>query len=230
MNILERYIKTIVEQDVKSSIYDIDIRADNLEEELTKLVSNIDDLEDLTSELGYDVNNLISDLNKFKHKDDMYHYGETVMTHTREVLEELEKYIQDMGEDRKRILRLVAALHDVGKAVAYKWDEDRGVPTFHGHAEWSEKIARRMLLKYANEADDLYERIAELVKEHDAFIHLTDERESNKKPLRYLKSFVGKRIAKDDDLEISKKSASKALAESPQLEKRFRETFPFIEW
>jgi len=29
---------------------------------------------------------------------------------------------------------------------------------------------------------------------------------------------------------ISRKKALKALAESPQLERRFRETFPFIEW
>jgi len=43
--------------------------------------------------------------------------------------------------------------------------------------------------------------------------------------ISYLRGFT-----KDDDLEISKKSALKALAESPQLEKRFRETFPFIEW
>ncbi len=34
----------------------------------------------------------------------------------------------------------------------------------------------------------------------------------------------------DGDFNISKKKALKALADSPQLEKRFRETFPFIEW
>lgn len=34
----------------------------------------------------------------------------------------------------------------------------------------------------------------------------------------------------DGDWNISRKKALKALAESPQLEKRFRETFPFIEW
>ena len=37
-------------------------------------------------------------------------------------------------------------------------------------------------------------------------------------------------LAPDADLNISRKKALKALAESPQLEKRFRETFPFIEW
>ena len=197
--LVNRYVRAIMEQEAKPSIHDIDIRSDNLEDELLKLFSNIDNLEELGKELNYDASNLVADLKKLKHNDDMFHHGETVMDHTREVLEDLEEYIQDMDEDRKRVVRLAAALHDVGKAVAYKWDDKKNKPTFHGHAEESEKIAKHMLAKYSDESGELLQRILALVKEHDAFLHLIDQR-GNSKSLKYLQKFVKKGVAVGDDL------------------------------
>lgn len=201
MSVLKNYVKVIVEQEaVHSSIYDIDIRADNLEEELLKLFSNIDDLESLKGELKYDVNSLFDDMNKLKHNDDMFHHGETIMDHTREVLEDLEEYIEDMDEDRKRLLRLVAVLHDIGKAVSYGWNEEKNKPTFHGHAEESMKIAERMLAKYKDESEELLQNILELVKEHDVFLKLVDQRGKSKN-LKYLKNFSNKSLSVGKDLE-----------------------------
>ena len=200
MNILKEYIRTIMEQEQQSSVYDIDVRIDNIEDVLKDLVSNIDDLDGLKNELGYDANNLVSDMKSIKHNDDMFHHGETILDHTREVLEDLEEYIQDMSEDRKKIIRLAALLHDIGKAVSYKWVEEKQKPTFHGHAEESMKIAERMLKKYAASSGEFLKNIIELVQEHDAFLHLVDQR-GNSKSLKYLKKFSQKNVSFGETLD-----------------------------
>ena len=182
------------------SILDLDIRADNVEEELLKLFSNIDDLDQVGKELKYDLKNLIPDLKRLKHNDDIYHHGETILDHTREVLEDLEEYIEDMEDDRKKILRLAAALHDIGKAVSYGWNEEKNKPTFHGHAKESVKIAAKMLEKYKVDNEELLANILELVEEHDAFLQLANERKG-KTSLKYLKGFSKKNIALGNNLD-----------------------------
>lgn len=67
-------------------------------------------------------------------------------------------------------------------------------------------------------------------KEFDDIIGFSASAKTTKKEFDALRGISFLRGNRVDEEVISKKKALKALADSPQLEKRFRETFPFIEW
>ena len=73
---------------------------------------------------------------------------------------------------------------------------------------------------------------AQTNKEFDEIIGFSASPNVTEKEVNALIGISYKRGLSTEETEwnISKKSALKALEESPQLEKRFRETFPFIEW
>lgn len=97
--------------------------------------------------------------------------------------------------------------------------------------------------------EEAYQWIYSLIKDHDdlppymyclldakdnkefdeiiGFSAFSDTTEKEFDALRGISFLRGNRV---DEEAISRRKALKALAESPQLEKRFRETFPFIKW
>jgi putative nucleotidyltransferase with HDIG domain len=78
---------------------------------------------------------------------DPRHHGEgDVATHTRMVCNELEagEGFADLPDAERRILRLAALLHDIGKPATTKTEED-GRITSNGHARVGSVMARRIL-------------------------------------------------------------------------------------
>ena len=117
----------------------LDITADSLEQVLTDLVSTIDDLEGVEKALGLDLRSMVSLMAQFQHNDDAYHNSETVIQHTKWVLEDLDKLTEWMDSEHKLVLSLAAMMHDLGKAYTYQ--QIKGKHTFYGHAEKSVVIA-----------------------------------------------------------------------------------------
>ncbi len=71
---------------------------------------------------------------------------------------------------------------------------------------------------------------AENNREFDEMIGFDASANITEKEFDALRGISFLRNIRQDEEAISRKKALKALAESPQLEKRFRKTFPFIEW
>lgn len=85
--------------------------------------------------------------------------------HTIKAMEYLRDEYGDLSLDEKRILRIAAMLHDIGKPLAKTTDKD-GVDHFKGHPEKGAEIAKAIMkrLKYDN---DTLNKVCVLVKYHD---------------------------------------------------------------
>jgi len=83
--------------------------------------------------------------------------------------------------------RLAALLHDIGKPLVRKVDEETGKVTFHGHDEVSAEIAEQWLrsMKFSN---DVTEDVVELVRYHMMHI-LHNQSLSNKNCVKYVRKF-----------------------------------------
>lgn len=202
------------------TVLDLDVAADKVEDVLQMLVDGIDDLEDVEKELGLDVRNLVRRMGQFEHNDDVHHHGETVLRHTKEVLEDLDKLTEGMDAERRQVLRLAALLHDVGKAYTHEILD--GKHTFYEHAKKSVEIAEKMLAGLARERRDLYDRVLDLVRLHDTFMTLLASREQSKGSLRYLNKFRRERIVMEDNLDdlvtLTKADAGRARRLAETLE------------
>ena len=178
----------------------LDVTPNTLEERLQELIDGVNDLDAAAADLGYDLRDLPRLLTELKHNDDDYHCGETVMEHIRWVMEDVEAVTAQMPEERRRLLRVVALLHDLGKAVTYAWDEKKGKATFHNHERKSVDIARVLLARYEEDAEGDLQQILDLVEHHDYFFKLGDARPSNGK-VKYLWKFAEKDVSKGDQLQ-----------------------------
>ncbi|MGC4047287.1 MAG: AAA family ATPase [Armatimonas sp.] len=83
-------------------------------------------------------------------QDARYHGEGDVATHTRMVCDELESSVgfTDLPDTEKRILRLAALLHDIGKPATTRTEDD-GAITSRGHARVGAVMARRILWEQA---------------------------------------------------------------------------------
>lgn len=79
-------------------------------------------------------------------QDPVYHGEGDVLTHTRLVMEALEKQpsFLTLDGDGREILRLAAALHDLGKKTCTRLEDGRW--RSHGHSAAGAKIARELLM------------------------------------------------------------------------------------
>jgi len=187
----------------------IEITADNVEQVLADLVSDLDDLEGAETSLGLDLRNMIARMRQFQHNDDIHHKGEDVLTHTKWVLEDLASLTVGMQAERKTVVTLAALLHDLGKAYTYEFID--GKHTFRKHAEKSVEIAQVLLAKHREKLGGLYDRVLDLIRLHDAFMVLLNAR-AGASGLKYLNKFMQERVYLDrhlDDLLTLSKADSR---------------------
>ncbi len=99
------------------------------------------------------------------------HHFTDVGDHTIATLEYTVEHYHDIPDEDKRILRIAALLHDIGKPVM-KTTGDDGVDHFKGHPEKGVELAQDVLhrLKYDN---DTVVKVKKLVRYHDERPRLT---------------------------------------------------------
>jgi len=192
--------------------YNLDIAADKADEALQMLVDGIEDVEAVEKALGIDIRNLVQRMGQFEHNADIHHNGETVIQHTKEVLEDLDKLTDGMDDERRQVLRLAALLHDIGKA--YTHDLKEGKHTFYEHAKRSVDIAEHMLAKLKTDRRHMYDQVIDLIRLHDAFMTLLSGRDQSKGSLKYLNKFRREQIYLKGHLEdlvtLSRSDAGRA--------------------
>ncbi len=178
-----------------TKLLDLDFRSEKVEIYLQMLVDGIDDLNATEAELGIDIRNMVKILGKYTHNDDQHHNGETILEHIQWVLEDVQNTTEDKRpdglQDRRQILSLVALLHDLGKGYTHAILDGRH--TFWKHAEISTKLTRAMLWELRRDDPYTYERIEDLVRLHDAFIHLLNAQKTAE-GFKYIKRFMQERI------------------------------------
>lgn len=165
-----------------------DLDPDKIEIYLQGLVDSIEGVDEVEKELGLDVRNLVKLLDKYPHNDDIHHSGETTLEHMRWVLEDVKEIAKDKDETTRHMMQLVALLHDLGKAYTYKRIDDKH--TFRRHADISVKLAEKMLAKLQKKNAKLYQRIIEVVREHDLFMRLIDAQKNSGGKRKYLNKFM----------------------------------------
>jgi putative nucleotidyltransferase with HDIG domain len=163
-----------------------DITSENLEDILNKIIDSVEDITKIEDETGLKISSLIETLKEIKHSDDDYHHGETIFEHTKEVLDDLENLSSNMNEETKKMLKLTAIFHDLGKA--FTLEEKDGKMTFHGHAKVSADILEKLFKKYFDEKRELYENLLILVKGHDDILNLINNKKGS--GYKYLKKFL----------------------------------------
>lgn len=104
-------------------------------------------------------------------QDPLYHGEGGVLAHTRLVMEELEKLpsFRDLSGEERDILRVAAALHDLGKKVCTRLENGRLVSP--GHAKAGAEMARLILwrdfgLCGAPERQNFREAVCGLIRYH----------------------------------------------------------------
>ena len=177
----------------------LDVTADTLEAQLQDLIDGVEDLEAATKTLGFDLRELPKLLKDLKHSDDAYHRGETIMEHTRWVLEDVESLTADMPKTQRRLLRVVALLHDLGKAITCERDEKKCKYTFKGHDRKSVDIAKVLLARFEDDVEGYHQQILDMVREHDAFFRLADARPTSGNT-KYLRKFLDNAVRTDEHL------------------------------
>jgi len=94
-----------------------------------------------------------------------HHFGETTAIHTRNVLKELDKIIENLDEKidetRRRKLRLAAALHDIAKPPTRDVDKS-GRTRFFGHPKQGTEIAIRVLEEIGETDTEIIVKIVEM--------------------------------------------------------------------
>ncbi len=183
------------------NLLDIEITKDNAEDILAGLIADVDDLEGAEKRLGLDLRNMASLMRQFPHNDDLHHNGETVMQHTLEVIEAIRDVTEGKDPLQKKLLGIVALMHDLGKAYTYVNRE--GKHTFYDHMKRSVDVAEVLLAKHRAQLGDLYKRIIDLIRHHDIFLTLVNSRAKGGEGLKYLKPLLREVVYLDghiDDL------------------------------
>jgi putative nucleotidyltransferase with HDIG domain len=189
-----------------------DLDPDLIETYIQGLVDSIEDIDAAEAELGLDLRNMVQLLDEFPHNDDIHHNGETTLTHTRWVLEDLQEIAKDKDETQRHMLNLVALLHDLGKAYTHEVID--GKHTFRQHAKVSVGIAKKMLAQLQKDDAQLYKRILTLVEHHDLFMNLVEARKSSSGNKRYINKLLRSAIylggQLDDLITFSKADGARA--------------------
>lgn len=161
----------IIEEDTRKAIRELaptlsNISAERIREELEKLIlSDEPDRLCWAYELGV-TKVILPEWDRMMECEQYTPYhSNSVGLHTLKVMELLRDCYSDISDEDKRILRIAALLHDVGKPSMKTTDED-GIDHFKKHpqkgAEEAKQILRR--LKYDN---DTINQVCKLVEYHD---------------------------------------------------------------
>lgn len=225
LRVAARWQRKAVEMDIRN----IEITADNVEQVLETLLGSIDDIEGVEKATGLDLRNLVKLLREYPHNDDLFHNGESVLQHMRWVLEDLDEISKTKDAATRQLLRIVALFHDLGKAYTHSLKEDVSgeLPgtgtkhTFYEHAAKSVAVAEALLAKQREQLGDLYQRILDLVRLHDAFLNLAHERKLQGGNLRYLRNFLQEAVVVDGHLDtlltFAQADSARAKEESGSL-------------
>jgi len=110
-----------------------------------------------------------------------YHGEGNVAEHTRLVLKELEQSdeFQELDEQNREILWASALLHDIGKCITTRMEDDNIVSPYH--ARRGEYITREMLFKDIFTPFEIREKVAALVRYHGLPVWLFERPDPQKK-------------------------------------------------
>ncbi|MFH1467576.1 MAG: HD domain-containing protein [Pseudomonadota bacterium] len=192
----------------------LDVGAASLESRLAELIALVPEPTLRVGDL--DLRELPRRMAEVRHSDDGHHNGESVLEHTRWVLEDLAPLTVGWRPHRARRLRVVAMLHDLGKVPTHAWDDKKQRHTFHGHHQQSEAIARRLLAPFAEDVPGERERLLALVRFHDVFFQLGHARPAEG-ATRYLRKFAAEAVSEGEALE---ELATIARADSQRARRR----------
>ncbi len=170
-------------------LFEKDISPENLESFLKEVIEEYKVLGVEKVSTGGNISELYSLLETLNHSDDDNHNGETVLQHTREVLEDVIKLTEGMDENIVKILKLTAIFHDVGKAYTFaktmKGDKEKN--TFYKHARISAELLEKLVQKELESKNEMYEKLAILVKSHDDILQYLG---ANQKDVSYVKNLL----------------------------------------
>src|SRR5574343_2004976 len=112
-------------------ITDLHIAPTNAGETLQRILDELD-LPRVEARSGLRLSELQHRLRTYRHNEDQFHQGETILEHTQMVLEDLERVTVGIGYTDRQILNAVALFHDLGKAYTQTVEDGRF--KYHRHA------------------------------------------------------------------------------------------------
>jgi hypothetical protein len=148
---------------------------------LQTLVDNADD--DGLAKNVY-LNQLVELMEFACHNDDEWHSGESILKHTEWVAHDVLSLTAGRDDRQRRVLFLVALLHDIGKVVTYEVVGGRA--RFYSHQDASVWLAEAMIGELKNYAPVDYRRVMETVRLHDSAMILVQGREQSRGSQKYL--------------------------------------------
>lgn len=176
----------------------LDVDASSLEARLAELIARVPARGARVGDC--DLRRLVARMAEVRHSDDEHHNGETVLEHTRSVLEDLAPLVAGWEPARTRRLRVAVMLHDLGKVPAHAWNEEKQKHTFYGHHLHSVNIGRRLLAPFAEGTPGELDHLLDLVRCHDVFFQLAQARPAGG-GTRYLRRFAAEPVSAGESLE-----------------------------
>lgn len=177
------------------NLFEKDITTENVEEFLREVIDEYKNLGIDKLDTGEQISNLYNLLETLKHGDDAHHNGETILQHTKEVLEDVIKLTAGMDENIIKLLKLTAIFHDLGKAYTFnkKIKNDVEKITFYNHAKVSLSLLEKLAQKELNEKNEMYEKLAILVRSHDEILQYLNAEQKN---INYVKNLLDSKYYK----------------------------------
>jgi putative nucleotidyltransferase with HDIG domain len=222
MNLVERVAARFLLSKAELDLRKLEITSANLEEVLKSLVASVEDLDAVEAKLGISLRNMTELMKQGIHNDDLYHNGETVLTHIGWVVDDAAKLSANMDEEKRTLMKLTAIFHDMGKAYTYKFDPERQKHTFHGHPELSVEIAKALLAKHKESLGKLYQHVLDFTRLHDVFYGLVHDRSQVPAgDTKYVRRFMQEAIVQEglakDLLEFARADSFRAKAHADKI-------------
>jgi putative nucleotidyltransferase with HDIG domain len=162
-------------------IAELHLAPSNVEETLHRILDDLD-LPRVEARTGLRLSELVPRLREYRHNQDQFHQGETILEHIQMVLEDLERITVGLGYPDRQLLNATALFHDLGKAYTRTVEDGRF--KYHRHAEVSGLVYDALM---AQETSQEFFLIRDLVRLHDVFLDLARaRREATGGSLRYL--------------------------------------------
>ncbi len=151
----------------------------------------------------------LGEMARTRHGFGEHHRGETVLEHTLEVLERLDKMHADY------VTKLAALLHDVAKPITRR--EMGGKVTFYGHEVAGAKLAEKILRRWRRPSK-LIEEVKEIIRAHMEPLTMAKQGLDARK-------IAAKLVAKHGKLAIN--ILELAMADAPEYAKLFSEAIRY---
>ena len=171
----------------------MDINSDNIDEVLKQIDSEIETITGKKEDL-------LQKMNDITHSADDYHKGESILEHTKEVLQNIENMadeITGINDNALKLLRLVALFHDIGKVYTFAitTKNDKTKHTFYSHAAKSAEVLKLLISKELAEDSNFHHDLTELVKAHNSMMDLLASKKGDDPAYvkRLVESTIGKR-------------------------------------